>query len=496
MSLDASIFLGLLAASFVIGAIASRSVKNVSDYYVAGGRMPWYLLTGTFVASNVSAGLFLGATNMAGNNGYAMWCAYFTTSVGFVLAIAVVGVLVRRMSSQYEIYDFADILATRYSSRSGTIRSMTALILPVIYIPLLAAQFIALTTIAANMFGLPYHTLLTGIVLLVVGYTLLGGMLGVVWSDGFQFLVLFFGLLLAVPIGMYSIGNGDPGQAWEKILELPRSQFQWASEDWPWYLVLGQFAWLFAIPVQPHMVTRFLTARDERSIMISLPVCLTVGLLIYASTVPVGLLGRLTQPHLAAGEYYYVELARQHLGPWLGAFALAGISAAALSTCSTVLIVTGQSFSRELYQQWLVRDASEQQSLRMARLGVLLVGIIGFAIAWFQLLGIFWLVVLSASLLASVYFVPVMAGFFSPLASANGAIASMVAGGVTATSVFFLNQALGTHYFVSEVFAGLGASAAAMWLVSRRGAVTPAEREVLRSIRGGGIHKRVPHSSR
>ncbi|MEE8308257.1 MAG: sodium:solute symporter family protein [Gammaproteobacteria bacterium] len=485
MNLNAVIFLGLLGTSFAIGAIAARSVRNVSDYYVAGGRMPWYLLTGTFIASNASAGVFLGATNMAGKHGYAMWCAYFTTSIGFLLAIAVVGVLVRRLASHYEIYDFADILATRYSSRGGTIRLLTASFLPIVYIPALAAQFIALTTIAASMFGLPYHILLSGIVILVVGYTLLGGMLGVVWSDGFQFLVLFFGLVLAVPIGMFAIGDGDLTQGWVRILQLPHSQFRWSTEDWPWYLVMSQFVWLFAIPVQPHLVTRFLTARDERSIMIALPVCLTIGLLIYASTVPVGLLGRLTQPELAAGEYYYIELARQHLGPWLGAFALAGISAAALSTCSTILIVTGQSFSRELYQQWLARDATEQQSLRMARLGVLLVGMIGFAIAYFQLLGIFWLVVLSASLLASVYFVPMMAGLFSKAASANGAVAAMIAGGVTATLVFVLNEALDAHYFISEFFAGLGASALAMWLVSRYSSVTEAERDVLLSIRGG-----------
>ena len=485
MNLNAVIFLGLLGTSFAIGAIAARSVRNVSDYYVAGGRMPWYLLTGTFIASNASAGVFLGATNMAGKHGYAMWCAYFTTSIGFLLAIAVVGVLVRRLASHYEIYDFADILATRYSSRGGTIRLLTASFLPIVYIPALAAQFIALTTIAASMFGLPYHILLSGIVILVVGYTLLGGMLGVVWSDGFQFLVLFFGLVLAVPIGMFAIGDGDLTQGWIRILQLPQSQFRWSTEDWPWYLVMSQFVWLFAIPVQPHLVTRFLTARDERSIMIALPVCLTIGLLIYASTVPVGLLGRLTQPELAAGEYYYIELARQHLGPWLGAFALAGISAAALSTCSTILIVTGQSFSRELYQQWLARDATEQQSLRMARLGVLLVGMIGFAIAYFQLLGIFWLVVLSASLLASVYFVPMMAGLFSKAASANGAVAAMIAGGVTATLVFVLNETLNAHYFISEFFAGLGASALAMWLVSRYSSVTEAERDVLLSIRGG-----------
>ena len=98
MSQNAIIFASLLGVSFLIGAVAARYVKNVADYYVAGARMPWYLLTATFVASNVSAGLFLGATNLAGLHGYAMWCSYFTTSIGFLLAIAVVGVLVRRLA--------------------------------------------------------------------------------------------------------------------------------------------------------------------------------------------------------------------------------------------------------------------------------------------------------------------------------------------------------------------------------------------------------------
>jgi Na+/proline symporter len=442
--------------------------------------MPWYLLTGTYVASNVSAGLFLGATNMAGHNGYAMWCAYVPTSVGFLIAIAGVGVMVRRLAERHEIYDFADILATRYCSRSTAIRTLSAVLLPIVYIPVLAAQFIALATIAATMFGVPYHSLLGAIVLIVVGYTLLGGMLGVVWSDGLQFLVLFFGLVLAVPIGMSALGAGDSAQGWERVTSLSPTLFHWATPDWPWYLAVGQLVWLFAVPVQPHLVTRFLTARDERTILIALPVCLTAGLVIYASSIPVGLLGRLTHPETAAAEYYYLELARTHLGPWLGAFALAGISAAALSTCSTVLIVAGQSFSRELCEHWLLRGASEVQTLRLARVGVLLVGAAGFAIAYLQLLGIFWLVVLSASLLASVYFVPLIAGFLSPRASAAGAIAAMLAGGICTTVVFVVNEALDAHYFVSEAFAGLTASALAMWAVSRRGPASAAEREVFR----------------
>lgn len=442
-------------------------MKNVSDYYVAGRGVPWYLLTGTFVASNVSAGLFLGATNMTAEHGYAMWCSYFTTSFGFLIGIGVVGVLVRRLAENYEIYDYADILATRYASRATTIRRVTAVFLPIVYIPLLAAQLIALSTIAASALGLPYDTVLFGIAVLVIGYTLLGGMLGVVWSDGFQFLVLFFGLILAVPFGMSALGDGNSEQTWSAIGELGDA-FRWSTDRWPWQLVVGQLVWMFAIPVQPHLVTRFLTARDERSIIIALPVCMTLGLVIYTATVPLGLLGAMAAPDPGPDGYAYVALADTYLGPWLGAFALAGISAAALSTCSTVLVVTGQLFSREIYQNWIGQKHATHDSLKAARVGVLIVGTLGIVIAYSQFLGIFWLVVLSASLLASVYFVPLMAGFFFRDASADGAVAAMVAGGIVATAVFAFNEAFDANFFVNELFAGLTASVSAMWLMSRK----------------------------
>jgi Na+/proline symporter len=478
MRLEAVLFLVFLGISFLIGAVASRSVKSVSDYFVAGARMPWFFIVGTFVASNVSAGLFLGATNMTALHGYAMWCAYFTTSIGFILGIAVVGVLVRRLASHYEIYDFADILATRYCSQSNAVRALTTVVVPIVYVPLLAAQLIGLATIAGSMLDLPYETVLTGITLMVVLYTMLGGMIGVVWTDGFQFIVLLVGMILAVPIAMSALGDGDPAHGWQQITEMPQEIFKGMSDSWPWYLLLGQFVWIFSIPVQPHLVTRFLTARDERSILIALPVCVTAGLIIYSSTVPVGLLGKLTTPDLPAGGYYYVELARKSLGPWLGAFALAGIAAAALSTSSTILIVTGQSLSREVYQKWLVPDASDKQALVAARIAVMLVGLITFGIAWFQPLGIFWLVVLSASLLASVFFVPIFAGFFSQSASAKGAIAAMIAGGLAASVVFAINEWYDMHLFVSELFAGLGTSTLAMWIVSNRYPASAEERQV------------------
>jgi len=483
MTTEAIIFSVFFLSSFVIGAIAARSIKGLSDYFVAGASMRWYFLTGTFVASNVSAGLFLGATNMAADHGYAVYSAFFTTAVGYLISISVVGVLVNRLAQHYEIYDFADILTVRYSSNAKIIRGLTTFILPIVYVPLLAAQFIALASISANIFDIPYSTALIFISLLIVAYTVLGGMLGVVWTDGFQFLVLFFGLIIAVPLVMTHSGHGSAELGWQRVISMPSDIFNWTNEGWPWQVALGQLAWVFAIPVMPHLITRFLTAKNEREILIALPVSLTLGLMIFASIVPLGLLGRIANPDLAEGGYYYLELASTHMGPFFGGFALAGIAAAALSTSSTCLIVTGQSISRDLYQKWLSPDATDRQVLLVTRFTIIAIGTITFVIAYMKLLSIFWLVVLSASLLASIFFVPIMAGFFFPGVSAKAAIASIVFGGLSSLSVFITNTMLGAHYFISELFAGLIVSGFCMIVFSLRYPATREERKVFYKVR-------------
>ena len=482
LPIDATLYAGFLAASLILGALAARRVKGLADYYVAGAQMPWYLLCGTFIASIVSAGLFLGGTNMTGRHGYTMWCSYFTTSLGYVLAVGVVGVLVKRLAANHRIYDFADILAVRYPSRRTEIRVLTAIVLPIVYIPSLAAQFMALTVLSAAMFNLPYETVLLVVVGIVVAYTVMGGMLGVVWTDTFQFLVLFAGLIFAVPLGMTILGDGDTSLTWEKIVAISPDLFRATTADWSWQDAAGQWVWVFALCAQPHLVTRFLTAKDERTIIKALPLCAVGALVIYATTVPIGLMGQLSMVEGETEQYYYMALAQNTLGPWLGTFVLVGIAAAALSTCSTILMVTAQALSRDVYERLHPGTVTDQRLLRFSRLSVLVIGLTAGILAYFQVLGIFWLIVLSSSLLAAIYFVPLVGGFFSRRATGAGAIAGMVAGAIATVVIFAVNQSTGSHWFVHELFAGLGASLAAWWWVNQRSTPTAEERAALASM--------------
>lgn len=466
----------LLLVSLAIGAYSSRSIKDTRDYYSAAGRMPWYMLVGTFMASNVSAGLFLGATNASAQNGYAMWAAFFPTCIGYLLCIGFVAIWIRRLSDRYEIMDLSDLFYHRFRRQGKLIRSVSSIIIVFAYLPVLIAQFIALASIISVLLDVSYAGSLLAISLVVVSYTLLGGMLGVIRADGVQFIILLVGLLVAVPMALSAAGEGEVNVGWQRISRLPEI-FEWTTPGLPWFAVLGQLVWLFAIPVQPHLVSRFLAARTERDIVISLPICVGLTLFIYTATIPLGLAGRILEPDLESGAYYYVVMAVNHFPVLVGALALAGIASAALSTCSTVLLIAGQTVSRQVLQRlpmpgWFT-------PMYGARAGVLIIGVATWLIAAIQPLGIFWLVVLSASLLASGFFVPLFLGMLWRRASAEGAVAAMLTGTLSAVTVYLVNGLFGTHLFISEVFAGLAMSLIIMVVISFKSPASEQEMAVL-----------------
>jgi hypothetical protein len=58
---------------------------------------------------------------------------------------------------------------------------------------------------------------------------MVGGMLGVVWSGGFQFLALMIGSLLEVPITMSNYGDGDMLRGWQTLTESMSTDYTWIT---------------------------------------------------------------------------------------------------------------------------------------------------------------------------------------------------------------------------------------------------------------------------
>src|SRR6218665_3892000 len=79
------VFLGLLC---VVGFLSGRGERSTSsDYFLAGRKLPWYVVGGSYVAANVSTEHFIGLVGASYIMGIAPAQAQWNTSLVILLII-------------------------------------------------------------------------------------------------------------------------------------------------------------------------------------------------------------------------------------------------------------------------------------------------------------------------------------------------------------------------------------------------------------------------
>ena len=135
-----------------------------------------------------------------------------------------------------------------------------------------------------------------------------------------------------------------------------------------------------------------------------------------------------------------------------------------MSTVDSLLIVAGAALSKDIYQVLIDPDVSETRRLQLDRLGVIVVGtapvlLVISGVGEGELVQ--FIVLLFSALMASCFFVPVVAGVYWRRATRQGAIAAMF-GGLLAT----LGWKLWGPASVDPVLPGFVVSALLMGAVS------------------------------
>lgn len=437
-----------------MGYLTSRGVKTLNAFTVADKSVSWWMLLATFTAANVSAGMYLGATNLAGKIGYASWCFTWPTCAGWLIIFGFTGILMYRFAKNHEIFTIPDFFAERFPSRATGVRAISALIIPIAYIPYMTAQLVAIGGIAQAVFGLNYHISVIIVACVLLSFLATGGMSSIVKIDAVMIILVIIGLIVPSVMSVPFLGGGDAIAGWQKILAGKGDAiFKGFSDTWPWWIAVGQFTWLFSNSTEPHLLTKVLTAKSEKEILKALPFIILVNIILYAAIVPIALSGSLL-PDTGGNKYYYIILVK-HLSKVIAGLSLAGVTAAAITTVSVQALNSTTSITRDFYQKVFCPEADNDKVLKMSRLWTVVVVAVTTCLALWNPMGIYWFVVLSAALIASAFFVPYVLGFVFPRMSGSAAFWSMIVGFAACIIVYVINKVNHTHYFVDHVYAGL-----------------------------------------
>ena len=187
-NIDWLIILAFFILSLVIGIIVSKkSGKDITEFFLSGRKMPWWLLGISMVATTFSADTPNLVTDIVRTNGVAgnwVWWAFLLTGM---LTVFVYAKLWRRS----EVLTDLEFYELRYSGKGAAfLRGFRAFYLGAVFnVLIMASVCLAGIKIGGALLGLsPVETLLISCAITVI-YSSIGGLRGIIITDFFQFIL-------------------------------------------------------------------------------------------------------------------------------------------------------------------------------------------------------------------------------------------------------------------------------------------------------------------
>ena len=199
--IDWIIIFSFFLISLIIGIIVSkRAGKSSEEFFVSGRSMPWWLLGVSMVATTFSTdtpNLVADMVRSHGVFGNWLWWAFLITGM---ITVFIYAKLWRRSNVLTDI-EFYEL---RYSGKNAAfLRWFRAIYLGVFFnVAIMATVSLAAIKIGGVLFGFsPVKTMLIASTIVVI-YSMLGGLRGVLITDLFQFTIAMFGAVAVAVVAV------------------------------------------------------------------------------------------------------------------------------------------------------------------------------------------------------------------------------------------------------------------------------------------------------
>lgn len=365
---------------------------GVFAYFRSTSNQSEYLLGGRCVSPQVTA-LSAGASDMSGWMLMGLPGAMFV--MGFESSLIALGLLVGafcnfvlvapRLRVFTEQTKDSLTIPTFFSNRLGSegafVRILSAVVIVIFFTLYTASGLVAGGKLFETAFGASFVSGVVITMLVVVGYTLLGGFLAVSLTDFVQGCIMFVALVL-VPV--VAFGEFQSGQTMITAAYQSIPSFSSALTDITAVAMLSSFAWGLGYFGQPHIVVRFMAIRSVKDIKTARRIGMSWMAVTIIGALGTGLIGVAYVNHyglqLSDPETIFVVFADILFHPVISGFLMAAILAAIMSTISSQLLVSASSLVEDIYGLVDSHQTGNRVVL-LSRLGVCTVALCAMAIA-------------------------------------------------------------------------------------------------------------------
>jgi SSS family transporter len=400
-----------------IGVWASRRIATEADYLVAGRRLGPVLATFSIFATWFGAETCIGSAGAIYTDGLSGGSG---DPFGYALCLLLMGVVFAVPLWKRGLLTLGDLFRQRFSP--GVERLAVILMVPT-SLMWAAAQIRAFGQVLTVASGVELDVMIGAAAIVVIAYTVFGGLLADAVTDVVLGAVLLLGL--AILLVAVLMAAPDVGAALSSIPAERLNPFH--PGDRP----LMEMVEAWAIPILGSVMAQELVARviAARSPELARRATLAgTGIYFIAGLVPavLGLMGASLLPGLSDPEQLLPRLAQQYLPTVLYVIFAGALVSAILSTVDSALLACGSLTAHNLVAP-LLRAPSDRLKLKLARIAVVAFGLAAWVLA-LRADGVYALVE-EASAFGSAGVVTVAAfGLFTRIGNTHSAIAALLLG--------------------------------------------------------------------
>ena len=413
-----------------IGVWGGRESKDMAGYYVAGKKLPSWVIAFSSNATGESAWLLLGLTGMGYAIGiHALWIV-FGEVLGVTVAWVFVALPFKEYTDRYGAITVPDYLTARFHDTRHVFRLVSAVIIVSMVTVYTTAQLTAIGRVFNAFLETSYNAGVIIGAIVILFYTSVGGFKAVAYSDLLQGVLMFLGLLVLPIVGFAAAGGWTPVisslRAENPALLAPMGEFGLSVAGVA--SAVGFIAIGFAFLGAPQLLTRFMSARGRGEIVNAGPIAIICIIVFDIGAVFAGIAGRSLFPGLADPETILPMMSIELFPSIFTGIFLVIVLAASMSTADSLLILASSAVVRDVVQKILHPNLSELRRSLLGKGTTVIIGAVALALALGEVRMIFWFVLFAWSGLASAFTPVVLCSLFWKRTTRAGAIAGMVTG--------------------------------------------------------------------
>lgn len=416
------------------GLYSTKLKKNtVADFILANRELGPVTAALSASASAESGWVMLGLVGEAYLYGAAAFWIIPGIAAGYLFNWFVLAERLRKATFDSGAATLPQYILHRFGPKSAVLRFIPVIIITLAMLGYVAAQMNAAGKAFHATFDLDYSWGVLAGAAIILAYTIWGGFRAVCWTDVVQASFMFIALIGMPIIVLFDIGGFSVFVEKAKLLDPQILTFSYGKVGHVlFWFVVGLLGIGLGYPGQPHVLSRYMAAKDSKSVKQGGTIALVWMVVVYLGAIFFGLFAKVYFGEIADPEQALPLAVNAFLPPILGGFVIAAIVSAICSTADSQLIVMSTTISRDVLPLFTGEATDDQHDYQRVqnydRWVLIILAVISILFAISQNRVIFEFVLYAWSVLGAGFGPVVALGLLWKRTNKSGAIAGMLTG--------------------------------------------------------------------